>query len=76
MNIGGSFFRSFPTAGALSRTVLQDLTGGKTQVREEESNVHFFPYCTLVTCNSSFLVCEYYCFIPCTICHVGYWFLV
>ncbi|XP_019851375.1 PREDICTED: solute carrier family 26 member 10-like [Amphimedon queenslandica] len=32
MNIGGSLFRSFPTAGALSRTVLQDLTGGKTQL--------------------------------------------
>ena len=32
MNIGGSFFGSFPTAGALSRTVLQDATGGNTQV--------------------------------------------
>lgn len=32
MNIGGSFLGSFPTAGALSRTVLQDITGGHTQV--------------------------------------------
>ena len=32
MNIGGSFTGSIPTAGALSRTVLQDATGGNTQV--------------------------------------------
>ena len=32
MNFGGSFFGSFPTAGALSRTVLQDATGGNTQL--------------------------------------------
>ena len=32
MNLGGSFFGSFPTAGALSRTVLQDATGGNTQL--------------------------------------------
>ena len=32
MNFGGSFFGSFPTAGALSRTVLQDATGGQTQL--------------------------------------------
>ena len=32
MNLGGSFFGSFPTAGALSRTVLQDATGGHTQL--------------------------------------------
>jgi MFS superfamily sulfate permease-like transporter len=32
MNLGGSFFGSFPTAGALSRTVLQDATGGQTQL--------------------------------------------
>ncbi len=32
MNFGGSFFGSFPTAGALSRTVLQDATGGHTQL--------------------------------------------
>ena len=32
MNLGGSFFGSFPSAGALSRTVLQDATGGHTQV--------------------------------------------
>ncbi len=32
MNLGGSFFGSIPTAGALSRTVLQDAVGGNTQV--------------------------------------------
>ena len=32
MNVGGSIFGSFPTAGALSRTVLQDATGGHTQL--------------------------------------------
>ena len=32
MNLGGAFFGSFPTAGALSRTVLQDATGGQTQL--------------------------------------------
>ena len=32
MNLGGAFFGSFPTAGALSRTVLQDATGGNTQL--------------------------------------------
>ncbi len=32
MNLVGSFFGSFPTAGALSRTVLQDATGGQTQL--------------------------------------------
>ena len=32
MNFGGAFLGSFPTAGALSRTVLQDATGGNTQV--------------------------------------------
>ena len=32
MNLGGAFFGSFPTAGALSRTVLQDATGGHTQL--------------------------------------------
>ena len=32
MNFSGSFFGSFPTAGALSRTVLQDATGGNTQL--------------------------------------------
>jgi MFS superfamily sulfate permease-like transporter len=32
MNMGGAFFGSFPTAGALSRTVLQDATGGHTQL--------------------------------------------
>lgn len=32
MNIGGSFTGSIPTAGALSRTVLQAATGGNTQV--------------------------------------------
>ena len=32
MNLGGAFFGSFPTAGALSRTVLQNATGGQTQL--------------------------------------------
>ncbi len=32
MNLVGAFFGSFPTAGALSRTVLQDATGGNTQM--------------------------------------------
>ena len=32
MNFGGAFFGSFPTAGALSRTILQDATGGNTQL--------------------------------------------
>ncbi len=32
MNLVGAFFGSFPTAGALSRTVLQDATGGNTQL--------------------------------------------
>ncbi len=32
MNLAGAFFGSFPTAGALSRTVLQDATGGNTQL--------------------------------------------
>ena len=33
MNLFGSFFGSFATAGALSRTVLQHTLGGNTQVR-------------------------------------------
>jgi len=32
MNFVGSFFGSFATAGALSRSILQDTTGGNTQV--------------------------------------------
>ena len=32
MNLFGSFFGSFATAGALSRTVLQHTLGGNTQV--------------------------------------------
>ena len=32
MNFVGSFFGSFATAGALSRTILQDTSGGHTQV--------------------------------------------
>ena len=32
MNFIGSFFGSFATAGALSRSILQDTSGGNTQV--------------------------------------------
>ena len=32
MNFIGSFFGSFATAGALTRSILQFTTGGKTQV--------------------------------------------
>ncbi len=36
MNLGGSFLGSIPTAGALSRTVLQDAVGGNTQVSYDQ----------------------------------------
>ena len=38
MNFIGSFFGSFATAGALSRSILQFALGGKTQVRTLVSN--------------------------------------
>ena len=53
MNFVGSFFGSFATAGALSRSILQDTTGGNTQVKYSSlSEIHTLYIRTVSPCCS------------------------
>ena len=68
MNFVGSFFGSFATAGALSRTILQEATGGHTQV------THRIKYCGYLSCLTCiYVVGQFGVIRNCFNCHLVSW---